>query len=272
MFKFKVTMAISLANKTALITGASSGIGEACAKILAAQKANLILTARRLDRLESLATSLQKDYSIHVLPIELDIRNKDKVENFYQSLSTQSHPIDILINNAGLALATDPIYKGDSSQWDTMIDTNLKGLLYISRHVLPDMVKRNQGHIVNIGSIAGQDVYTNGNVYAATKHAVRAITKSMRLDLAGTSVRVTEIAPGAVETEFSIVRWNDEKRAKEFYQDFNPLIADDIADAVLYALTRPLHVDITEMTILPTAQAGCSVISRTGRIGSGEHK
>ncbi|MGQ3887584.1 SDR family NAD(P)-dependent oxidoreductase [Legionella sp. CNM-1927-20] len=258
-------MTLSLANKTVLITGASSGIGEACAKVLAAQNANLILTARRLDRLQALTTSLQKKHAINVLPIELDIRDKNKVGELYQSLPTQYQDIDILINNAGLALATDPIHEGDLTNWDTMIDTNLKGLLYISRYVLPSMVKRNQGHIVNIGSIAGQDVYANGNVYSATKHAVRAITKSMRLDLAGTGVRVTEIAPGAVETEFSIVRWNDQKRAKKFYQDFNPLIAEDIADAVLYAVTRPLHVDITEMTILPTAQAACSVISRTGR-------
>ncbi|WP_419418452.1 SDR family NAD(P)-dependent oxidoreductase [Legionella sp. D16C41] len=258
-------MAISLEKKIILITGASSGIGAACAKLLASQGAKLILTARRFDRLKALASSLEQDYQVEVLPVELDICDKEKISQFYSSLPTAWQTIDILINNAGLALSTDPIHKANLENWDTMIDTNLKGLLYMSRAILPTMVERNQGHVVNIGSIAGQDCYVNGNVYSATKHAVRAITKSMRLDLAGTKIRVTEIAPGAVETEFSIVRWNDSQRAKEFYQDFNPLVAEDIADAILYVLTRPLHVDVTEMTILPTDQAACSMISRTGR-------
>ncbi|STX28836.1 L-allo-threonine dehydrogenase, NAD(P)-binding [Legionella beliardensis] len=256
-------MATSLDKKIVLITGASSGIGEACAKLLAAQGANLILTARRFNKLQALANTLQQKHAIEVLPIELDVRDQEAMGNFYETLPTAWQPIDILINNAGLALATDPIQQGQTDNWDTMIDTNIKGLLYISRFILPSMIKRGQGHVVNMGSVAGQDCYVNGNVYCATKHAVRSITKSMRLDLAGTGIRVTEIAPGAVDTEFSVVRWNDAEKAKAFYQGFDPLMGEDIADAVLYALTRPAHVNIAEMTIFPTAQASCSLISRT---------
>ncbi|MFC3907608.1 SDR family NAD(P)-dependent oxidoreductase [Legionella dresdenensis] len=255
----------NLNNKIILITGASSGIGQACANLLAANGAHLILTARRVDRLTALADQLSESCNIRCLPLQLDIRDREAVEKLINSLPSDWQSIYGLINNAGLALTTDPIQQGNTENWDTMIDTNLKGLLYISRSILPGMLARNAGHIVNIGSIAGQDCYVNGNVYSATKHAVRSITKSMRLDLAGSPVRVTEIAPGAVETEFSIVRWNDKQRADEFYQDFNPLLPHDIADAVLYCLTRPAHVDIAEMTIMATDQAGCSVISRKGR-------
>jgi 3-hydroxy acid dehydrogenase/malonic semialdehyde reductase len=251
-----------LDKKIVLITGASSGIGEACAKLLAAQGAHLVLTARRINKLEKLAKALQKNHSIDILPIELDVRNHDAIATFYNSLPTKWQAIDILINNAGLGLALDPIHKGNIDNWDTMIDTNIKGLLYMSRAVLPGMVERDKGHIVNIGSVSGQDCYTNGNVYCATKHAVRAITKSMRLDLVGTGIRITEIAPGAVETEFNTVRWNNAEKAKEFFQGFEPLRGEDIADAVLYAVTRPAHVDIAEMTIFPTAQVSCSVINR----------
>jgi NADP-dependent 3-hydroxy acid dehydrogenase YdfG len=252
----------SLKNKIVLITGASSGIGEACAHRLAADGAHIILTARRLDRLNVLAKDLHEKYHVSCLSLQLDVTDKFSVASLLNNLPSDWKNIDVLINNAGLALSTDPIQSGDDRNWDTMIDTNLKGLLYVSRNVLPGMLERGRGHVVNLGSIAGQDCYPNGNVYAATKHAVRAITKSMRMDLAGSPIRVTEIAPGAVETEFSVVRWNDEERAKAFYQDFDPLLANDIADAIHYCLTRPQHVDISEMTIMPTAQAACSMIVR----------
>ncbi|MGQ3891218.1 SDR family NAD(P)-dependent oxidoreductase [Legionella sp. CNM-4043-24] len=258
-------MTSSLKNKIILITGASSGIGEACAKRLAADGARLILTARRLDRLNELADALKKSHGTDCLTRLLDVSDREAVAHTIDGLPADWNAIDALINNAGLALSTDPLQQGRPEQWDTMIDTNLKGLLYVSRQVLPGMLERHSGHVVNIGSVAGQDCYPNGNVYSATKHAVRAITKSMRMDLAGKNIRVTEIAPGAVETEFSKVRWSDEERANAFYQDFNPLLAEDIADAVHYCLTRPPHVDIAEMTIFPTDQAACSMINRSGR-------
>ena len=252
-------------NKIVLITGASSGIGEASARLLAKHGARLILTARRLERLHLLATSLHEQYGTRCLTHPLDVSDKQAVQSFVGSLSPDWQAIDVLINNAGLALTSDPLQTGDTDNWDTMIDTNVRGLLYVSRMILPGMLERERGHVINIGSVAGQDCYQNGNVYSATKHAVRAISKSMRLDLAGSPVRVTEIAPGAVETEFSVVRWNDQKKADAFYEDFNPLLAADIADAIHYCLTRPLHVDITEMTIMSTDQAACSVISRKGK-------
>lgn len=256
---------MKLAGKIIFITGASSGIGEACANLLAAHGARLILTARRSLRLEALAKKLQEAHQTDCLIRTLDIRDKDAVESVINHLPNDWQMIDVLINNAGLALSTNPLQSGHFSDWETMIDTNLKGLLYVTRTILPNMVNRQCGHIVNIGSIAGQEQYQNGNVYSATKHAVRAITKSLRLDLLGTNIRVTEIAPGAVETEFSTVRWNDAEKARLFYSDFTPLLADDIADAVHYCITRPLHVDVAEMTIMPTAQATLSMIARTGK-------
>ncbi|KTC69319.1 short chain dehydrogenase/reductase family oxidoreductase [Legionella birminghamensis] len=252
-------------NKTALITGASSGIGEACARLLAQQGAKLILASRRKDRLAALAESLENDFSCRSLILGLDVSKKSDVEAQLLHLPDEWKTIDILINNAGLALGSDPMQTGDIDKWEQMIDTNIKGLLYVSRCIIPQMIERGSGHIVNIGSIAGQECYPNGNVYCASKHAVRAITKSMRMDLLGTSVRVSELAPGAVETEFSVVRWNDEQKAKDFYQDFDPLIAQDVAEAVLFCLTRPPHVDIAELTIMPTAQASANHISRKGK-------
>ncbi|ARG97527.1 SDR family oxidoreductase [Legionella micdadei] len=256
---------VNLQNKIVLITGASSGIGQACARLFAQNGANLILCARRQDRIEHLANDLQTMHGIHCLPIVLDVRDKAKVESALSSLPSEWQKISVLINNAGLALSTDSIQQGSISNWETMIDTNVKGLLYVTRAILPGMLAREEGHIINIGSIAGQECYPNGNVYCATKHAVRALTKSMRMDLLGSPIRVTEIAPGAVETEFSEVRWNDKEKAKAFYEDFNPLYAEDIADAVYFCATRPLHVDIAEMTIMPTAQASASCIYRTGK-------
>ncbi len=256
---------LSLLDKIVLITGASSGIGQACARLFAKNGARLILCARRQERIEHLAKDLEALHNTQCLPIALDVRNKSAVESALGSLPSAWQSVGLLINNAGLALASDPIQQGSFANWETMIDTNVKGLLYVTRTILPGMLTREEGHIINIGSIAGQECYPNGNVYCATKHAVRALTKSMRMDLLGTSIRVTEIAPGAVETEFSEVRWNDREKAKAFYQDFNPLYAEDIADAALYCATRPLHVDIAEMTIMPTAQAAASCIYRSGK-------
>ena len=173
--------------------------------------------------------------------------------------------IDILINNAGLALDTLTLAEGNEDNWDTMIDTNIKGLLYVTREVLPLMLSRNKGHIVNIGSIAGHEYYPNGNVYAATKHAVHALSKSMRLDMQGSAIRVTEIAPGAVETEFSVVRWSDKQRAEDFYKDFQPLLAEDVADTILYSITRPAHVNIEQLIVMPTVQASANHLYRGGR-------
>lgn len=252
----------SLTDKIILITGASSGIGYACAQILATQGARLILSARRVDKLEALAQELSHQHNKDHYILPLDVRNKAMVKKQLEILPKDLQPIDILINNAGLALDTLPLHEGIEDHWDTMIDTNVKGLLYVSREVIPGMLKRSSGHVVNIGSVAGHDYYPNGNVYSATKHAVHAISRSMRLDLLGSPIRVSEIAPGAVETEFSEVRWKDKQKAKEFYKDFESLQAQDIADAVLYCITRPSHVDIAEMIIMPTAQASANHLAR----------
>ncbi|HAZ7572953.1 SDR family NAD(P)-dependent oxidoreductase [Legionella sp. PATHC032] len=254
-----------LNNKTVMITGASSGIGQACARLFAAQGARLILAARRVERLNELSSKLNHHNNQEHYILPLDVSKKDLVKQQIQSLPGQWSTIDVLINNAGLALDTLPLHQGILEHWDTMIDTNIKGLLYISRLILPGMLERNNGHVINIGSIAGHECYPNGNVYSATKHAVHAISKSMRLDMLGSAVRVTEIAPGAVETEFSEVRWKDKQRAKDFYKDFQPLMAEDIADAALYCATRPQHVDIEQMIIMPTVQASANHLSRTGR-------
>lgn len=255
----------SLSNKIVLITGASSGIGLACARLFSSHGAKLILCARRVDRLEQLVQELSKQDHSEYYILSLDVQNKELVKKQISSLPIEWQTIDILVNNAGLALDTLPLHEGVIEHWDTMIDTNIKGLLYVSRSIIPGMVARDRGHIINIGSIAGHACYPNGNVYSATKHAVHAISKSMRLDMLGTQVRVTEIAPGAVETEFSEVRWKDKERAKAFYNDFDPLIAEDIADAILYCVTRSPRVDIEEMIIMPTAQASATHLHRSSR-------
>lgn len=252
---------ISLENKIVLITGSSSGIGEACAKVFSKLSARIILCARRMDRLEELAGQLVRlGKTPYILP--LDVSDRHQVNARLSSLPPEWQDVDILINNAGLALDSVPLHEGNVDNWEIMLNTNVNGLLYVSHAIIPKMIKRSCGHIINIGSIAGQEAYPNGNIYCATKAAVRSISKSMRLDLLGTPVRVTEIAPGAVETEFSEVRFKDKARAKSFYKDFEPLRAEDIADAVLYAATRPLHVDIEQMVIMPTAQASANHIHR----------
>lgn len=244
------------------ITGASSGIGRACAEQFAALGADLVITARREERLKIAAKEIIERYGVKCLPVPLDVQKNNEVEAVFQTLENDGIEVDILVNNAGLALALDKLQDGKIGNWDIMIDTNIKGVLYLSRAALPGMIKRNQGHIINIGSIAGHGYYTAGNVYSATKHAVRAITQSLRLDLLGTALRVSEIDPGAVETEFSEVRWNDKERAKKVYQGFSPLVADDIADAVIYCATRPPHVNVSEMVIYPQAQASLTDLYR----------
>lgn len=249
--------------KTAFITGASSGIGEAIAHILAANGYRLILAARRIDRLTSLSQQLFQTYNTDVYTLALDVRYRDQVAEAVASLPEEWRKIDVLVNNAGLASGLSSIEAGDMDDWDVMIDTNVKGLLYVTRTVLPLMTEQSYGHIINIGSIAGKEVYANGNVYCATKHAVDALNKSMRIDLAKYPIKVTSVNPGAVETEFSIVRFHgDTERAKKVYQGFENLLASDIAEAVWFALSRPAHVNINELVIMPTAQPAAGIIHR----------
>jgi NADP-dependent 3-hydroxy acid dehydrogenase YdfG len=247
----------------ALTTGASAGIGRATAQILAQNGYRLVLVARRIERIESLATQLSKDYGTSAFCMQLDVRDRQQVVEQFEKLPQEWRAIHLLINNAGLASGLSTLEQGDMDDWEKMIDTNLKGLLYVSRNAIPLMNKEGKGHIINIGSIAGKEVYANGNVYCATKHAVDAISKAMRLELSVYPIRVTAIHPGAVETEFSEVRFHgDQERAKLVYQGFENLIAADIADAIFYAVSRPAHVNINELIIMPTAQPVASVIHR----------
>ena len=249
--------------KTVLITGASAGIGEACAEVFAREGYRLLLTARRADRLEQLKSRLHQDFPADVHTLELDVRDKAAAETAVKGLPDEWKDIDVLINNAGLSQGLDPVQEGDTDDWDRMIDTNIKGLLYVTRAVSPGMVARQSGHIINIGSIAGKEVYPNGNVYCATKHAVDALTKGMRIDLLKHGIRVTAIHPGAVETEFSVVRFKgDEARAAKVYEGFEPLHAPDIAEAIWFAVSRPPHVNVQDMLIMPAAQANATTIRR----------
>jgi NADP-dependent 3-hydroxy acid dehydrogenase YdfG len=243
-------------NETALITGATSGIGEATARKLAALGYRLIITGRRNDRLERLRHEIKKNHSVEVLPLNFDIRDNEATRKALDSLPPNWRTIDILVNNAGLASGLAPIHEGKWENWEQMIDTNIKGLLFISRYIIPSMVERKSGHIINISSIAGIETYENGNVYCATKHAVNAITKGMRIDLLKHHIKVSSISPGAVETEFSVVRFEgDKNKADKVYEGLNPLLAEDIADAVEFIVTRPPHVNINDMLIMPTQQA-----------------
>lgn len=254
-----------ITGQTALITGASSGIGSACAQMLASLGVHLVITARRLDRIEKSAKELSSKYGVKVVPIQLDVQKNADVEAVSRRLEKEKVEVDILINNAGLALSTDLIQEGKVSNWDVMIDTNMKGLLYVTKAFVGGMIQRNRGHIVNMGSVAGHGCYAAGNVYVATKHAVRAISKSLRLDLMGTAIRVSEVAPGAVHTEFSEVRWNNKEKSDKFYEGFAPLTAEDIADAVVYCVTRPPHVNVAELVVFPQAQASLTDIHRPGQ-------
>ncbi len=242
--------------KTVFITGATAGIGEACAKKFASMGYQIIITGRRKKRLDKLAAMLEKDFRTAALPLVLDVRDKARVKAMIGSLPDDWNSIDVLINNAGLALGLDHFHEGSEDDWDVMIDTNIKGLLYVGRAVAQLMVSQGYGHIINIGSIAGKEVYPKGNVYSATKHAVDAITKGMRLDLLGKGIRVSQLAPGAVETEFSMVRFKgDEERAARVYRDYIPLKAEDIAEVAYFVTTLPPHVNINDVVIMPADQA-----------------
>lgn len=248
-------------NKIALITGASSGIGEATARILADKSFKLILCGRRSERLKKLREELSPRTAVTTL--QFDVRDKSLVYKALASLPADFKNIDILINNAGNAHGLDPIQEGNIEDWDAMIDINVKGLLYVSKAVLPVMIKRNSGHIVNIGSVAGKEVYPKGNVYCASKSAVDAITQGMRIDLNSYGIKVSEINPGAVETEFSDVRFKgDTEKAKKVYEGFEPLRAVDVAELIWFVISRPRHVNIAESLIFPTAQANATTIHR----------
>ncbi|MCK9612137.1 MAG: SDR family NAD(P)-dependent oxidoreductase [Bacteroidales bacterium] len=242
--------------KTVIVTGASSGIGKACATIFAQNNFKVIVTGRRLELLKSLAASLKKKYDAEVLVLNFDVRNYDEVALAIKKIPAQWKSIDILINNAGLAAGLEPINEGKIDDWTQMIDTNIKGLLYVSRCIIPGMIHRKKGHIINIGSIAGKESYLNGNVYCATKAAVDSLTKSMRIDLLEHNIKVSQIAPGAAQTEFSEVRFKGDKvKAKKAYEGFTPLTGDDIAGAVYFVASLPAHVNVNDLLIMPTSQA-----------------
>ncbi len=249
--------------KTVLITGATSGIGRACAEKFTENGYQTILTGRRKERLEKIAKALEEKYKVTVRTLCFDIRKKEEVNKAIRSLEKEGIAIDVLINNAGLAVGFGPLQSGELDDWERMIDTNIKGLLYVSRAVLPQMIERKSGHVLNIGSIAGKEVYPNGNVYCATKHAVDALTKGMRIDTVQHNIKVTQIAPGAIETEFSIVRFKgDEQRASSVYEGYEPLHPEDIAEVCYFATTLPPHVNINDLVIMPTAQASASIMHK----------
>lgn len=256
-------MPLSMKGKTVLITGASSGIGASCARQLAALGARLILSARRQEKLQALAHELEQDHHTETLLLPLDVREAEAVNEAIATLPAPWQTIDILINNAGLSRGLDKQYEAPLQDWEEMIDTNVKGLLYMSRAVVPGMVQRNLGHVVNVGSIAGRQTYAGGSVYCATKAAVKALSEGLKIDLFGTSVRVTNIEPGLVETEFSNVRFRgDGDRADATYKGMTPLTPDDIAETIVFAVTRPAHVNISELFVVPTAQATSSMVYR----------
>ena len=251
-------------NKTVLITGATSGIGEACARKYAADGDRLILTGRRADRLNALKTELEKDFSTEILVLIFDVQDKKAVDKNLGTLPTEWQKIDLLINNAGLAAGKDSFENADINDWETMLNTNVHGLLYVSKQIIPLMIANKKGHVVNIGSIAGKEVYENGNVYCASKFAVDAISKSMRIDLLKHSIKVTCIHPGAVETEFSLVRFKgDENKAAATYNGMVPLSGNDIAESIFYCTQLPDHVCINELVITPTQQANAYYTHRS---------
>ena len=250
-------------SKIALITGATAGIGEACAHVFARERYDLVLTGRRIDRLEKLSEQLRREYNVEVIVTSFDVRDREITINKLEELPPEWKMVNVLVNNAGLSQGLDSIQNGNYDDWETMIDTNVKGLLYVTKVVSNWMISNGFGHIVNLGSIAGKEVYPNGNVYCASKYAVDALNKSMRIDLLPYGIKVTAVNPGAVETEFSEVRFKgDKERAKKVYDGFEPLVAMDIAETIWFAVSRPPHVNINELTVMPTAQATATNIVR----------
>ena len=252
--------------KHVMITGATSGIGRATALVFAKNGHHLILTGRRRERLEDLATEISESYPVNLHLLVFDVREEQACREAVESLPPAWQRIDILINNAGLAQGLHPIHEGLTSDWDTMIDTNIKGLLYMTRLITPSMVSRRDGHIINVASIAGHEVYPKGNVYSATKFAVDALTKSMRLDLYTHGVRVSQVSPGHVEeTEFALVRFHGDTHKAKIYEDFQPLRSPDVADAIYFIASRPPHVNIQDIVLMGTQQAGVNFVDRSGR-------
>ena len=261
---------MTLKNRLVLITGASSGIGEACAELFAGAGASLVLVARRRNRLEALQQRLKERHKTECIVLESDVSRVAEVEQDFQSLPPRWQAVDILINNAGLVKGVEPEWAITAADVDTMIDTNIKGLLAMTRLCIPGMLERDHGHVINLGSVAGREAYPGGSVYCATKFAVRALSRGLKMDLLGTPIRVTSIDPGMVDTEFSVVRFDgDQTKAKEVYAGMSPLVAADIADAALYAATRPPHVNISELFIMPTDQAAARMVHREGSVTGG---
>ena len=253
----------SLKNKTVFISGASIGIGKSCAEYFAKNGSNLILCARSIDILNEFSQGLIKKYNIEVITFKLDVRERYIVKETIDNLPDKWKKIDILINNAGLARGLEKIHEGNIDDWEEMIDTNIKGLLYLTKSIIPLMIKNNYGHIINIGSIAGTQAYPNGTVYCATKAAVKFISDGLRMELVDKPIRVTNVQPGAVETNFSVVRFHgDKNKADNFYKGFKPLSPDDIADAVVYCAGAPQNIQISEITIIPECQASAMIIHR----------
>ncbi len=243
-------------DKIVMITGATSGIGEATAELLAQHGYRLILTGRREERLIALRNRLQSSFQSDIELLHFDVRDREAVNNAIDRLPEAFRTVDILINNAGLAAGMNAIHEGDTDDWEQMIDTNIKGLLYVTRKIAPGMAERKSGHIINIASIAGKETYPMGNVYCATKHAVQSLTKAMRLDLLKQGIKVTSVSPGAVQTEFSLVRFKgNQEKASKVYEGFTPLFAHDIAETILFVITRPPHVNIDDILVMPAAQA-----------------
>jgi NADP-dependent 3-hydroxy acid dehydrogenase YdfG len=250
--------------KIACITGATSGIGKATATLLANNNYNLIITGRRKERLKQLKQKLVNETNADIQILNFDIRCKNEVDQAIDSLPLEWKGIDILINNAGLASGLSTIQDGEIDDWEAMIDTNIKGLLYITRKISPTMIKRNSGHIINMSSIAGKETYPLGNVYCASKHAVQSLTKAMRIDMLKHGIKVSSVSPGAVDTEFSTVRFKgNTNKAKEVYKGINPLLAEDIAETILFMISRPKHVNIDDILIMPTDQAYARDFNRT---------
>jgi NADP-dependent 3-hydroxy acid dehydrogenase YdfG len=250
--------------KTVLITGATAGIGKATAYKFAADNYRLILTGRRSGLLQEIVQDIKTKYVCEIFPLTFDIRLKEDVVKSLDSLPSDWKNIDILVNNAGLAVGLDPVHSASTDDWDTMIDTNIKGLLYVSRVIIPWMIERGKGHIFNIGSIAGKEVYPKGNVYSATKHAVDALTKGMRIDLLQYGIKVTQISPGAVETEFSIVRFKgDLERAKQVYKGYEPLQGEDVAEIIHFISHLPERVNVNDILVMPQAQASATIFNKS---------